>query len=151
MTVAQIYARTAEDSKDILQDAFIIIFRKTENFVGDEESAYLAWMKSIVRNTAISRYQRMKFSNELYGVDYVDPYSDPEAYTQLGEKEIMKMVLSLPDGYRQVFALYAIEGFSHKEIADQLDIKEGTSRSQYVRARKMLQHRIAEYSKIATS
>lgn len=149
MVVAKIYTRSPEDAKDVLQDSLIVIFQKAHDFVGSDEKAFVAWMKKIVRNTGISRYQRKYYSHENANIETTQEQAiHPAVYSQFSQDEIMKMVFSLPMGYRQVFALYAIEGFSHKEIAEKLDIKESSSRSQYVRARQMLQKRILEITKI---
>ncbi len=149
MFVAKIYTRNLEDAKDVLQDSFIIIFQKASGFVGTEEKAFIAWMKAIVRNTALNKYQRKYFSHENAQIENnPEPKVEPSVYSSINEKAIMNLVFDLPMGYRQVFALFAIEGFSHKEIAEQLGIKESTSRSQYVRARQILQKRILETTKL---
>ncbi len=77
------------------------------------------------------------------------PQIDPQAYTHLGQDDLMKLINQLPEGYRMVFNLNAIEGYSHEEIAVMLNIQPGTSRSQLVKARKMLQYQIIQLQKIA--
>lgn len=77
------------------------------------------------------------------------PQVDPGAYAHLGEEDLMKLINQLPDGYRVVFNLNVIEGYSHEEIAELLNIQAGTSRSQLVKARKMLQQQILQLQKIA--
>ena len=90
------------------------------------------------------------FKNEQIGIEeYVEKPMDPSVYDDLQAHEIMKLIASLPDGYRIVFNLYAIEGYSHKEIAALLGIQESTSRSQLVKARKMLQELVLKTQKIA--
>ena len=74
---------------------------------------------------------------------------EPDIYAHLQEEELLRLIARLPDGYRIVFNLYAIEGYNHKEIADLLGIQESTSRSQLVKARKMLQVMIIDLQKIA--
>lgn len=140
MTTARIYSKSEEDAKDVLQDAFILVFRKVDQFVGDEEKQFFGWMKRMIINLCLSRNQRMyrKMESSLDTL-LTDKGVSSMAVENLSHQEILKMVYELPDGYRQVFALYAIEGFSHKEIATQLGIGESSSRSQYSRARKILQ------------
>jgi len=83
-------------------------------------------------------------NNEKY-----DRTEDPVAYTNLTQKDLLALINKLPDGYRIVFNMYVIEGYQHDEIADMLGIQPGTSRSQLVKARNMLQKQIAELQKIA--
>lgn len=81
----------------------------------------------------------------------VDKNIEPEVLGDLNHEEIMNLVFNLPDGYRQVFALFAIEGYSHKEVAEQLNIGESSSRSQFMRARKLLQKQIKNLYKVMTA
>lgn len=152
MTVAKIYSRNDEEAKDILQDAFILVFRKIEIFVGKEEAAFYAWMKRMVINLCLSRnqkkYRSMESSMEVL---IQDKGIEADAINNLSHDEIMEMVFNLPEGYKQVFALYAIEGYSHKEIAKIIGIKESSSRSQYSRARKILQSEFHNLFKVMTA
>jgi RNA polymerase sigma-70 factor (ECF subfamily) len=77
------------------------------------------------------------------------PRVEAQAYTHLGQEDLLKLINQLPDGYRMVFNLNAIEGYSHEEIAEMLNIQPGTSRSQLVKARKMLQYQILQLEKVA--
>lgn len=140
LTVARIYSKNDEDAKDVIQDAFILVFQKIKNFEGTEVAAFYGWMKRIVINICLTKSQKM-FRKKEHSIEtmVIDRGIDSEAISVMTHKEIMELVFSLPDGYRQVFALYAIEGYSHKEIADQLSIGESSSRSRYSRAKKMLQ------------
>lgn len=150
MTVARIYAVSEEEAKDVLQDAFILVFKKIGTFEGTEERAFYGWMKRLIINLSLSRNQK-KYRSMEKGLDAISINKhkvESAAIGNLTHEEIMKMVFKLPDGYRQVFALYAIEGYSHKEIAEQLSIGVSSSRSQYSRARKMLQN---NFQKLFTS
>lgn len=143
MTVARIYTRNAEDAKDVLQDAFILIFQKIHQFEGDSEKALVAWMKKIVMNAGLAKYKRMYYSKESYSLDNVTEKSvEPLALSNFDTKDLMNAIYQLPLKYRRVLGLYAIEGYSHKEIASMLSIEPSTSRSTYSRAKAMLQKSI---------
>ena len=140
MTIARIYSPSEEDAKDVLQDTFILVFRKIKQFEGNEEKQLYGWIKRIVINLCLSRNQKKyrKMESSLDNMNF-DKGVSADAIGNLTHQEIMDLVLNLPDGYRQVFALFAIEGYSHREIAEKLNIGESSSRSQYSRAKKILQ------------
>jgi len=143
MTVARIYTRNTEDAKDVLQDAFISIYQHIDQFNGNEERALLAWMKRIVMNAGISKYKKMSYSKESYVLDSVVERSiEPTALANFDAEELMNAIYSLPLKYKQVIGLYAIEGYSHKEIAEMLNVQPSTSRSLYSRAKVLLQKSI---------
>jgi len=144
------FARNNADAEDILQDSFIKVFAKINQF--KFEGSFEGWIRKIVVNTAIKKYALARYSKELSGYeinDHTQPVSDPLAYGQLSEKDLMALVNSLPDGYRLIFNLYVIEGYAHDEIAKLLNIQAGTSRSQLVKARLMLQKQILQLQKVA--
>ena len=140
MTIARIYSSSEEDAKDILQDTFILVFRKINQFVGSEEKQLYGCLKRIIINLCLSRNQK-KYRTMESSLDNMnfDKGVSADAIGNLTHQEIMDLVFKLPDGYRQVFALFAIEGYSHREIAEKLSIGESSSRSQYSRAKKLLQ------------
>jgi len=150
MTVAKVYTNSEADAQDVLQDAFIIVFQKVSSFVGDNPQAFFAWMKRITINLAITKnkktYKKMEQSLQASGVDHA---FDEQLIAKLSRAEIMELVYKLPAGYKQVFALFVLEGYSHKEIAEQLDITSSTSRSQLVRAKKLLQVQVNNLFKMA--
>lgn len=137
MGVCLRYATNKEDAQDILHEGFIKVFRNLEKYqVGTSISA---WIRRIMVNTSIDFYRkairkRTEDIEQAYGLSTVDA----DAVSQLTEQEILKAVQSLSPAYRAVFNLYVIEGFSHREIAEQLDITESTSRSNLVKARTKL-------------
>lgn len=136
------------EAEDILQDAFIKIFKNIGDF--QERGSFEGWVRRIVVNTALKNIDKKSFSNEQIGGEIDNDAGEaPSVYSELGEEDLLKMIASLPEGYRVVFNLYAIEGFSHKEIADLLGVGESTSRSQLVKARKLLQEMILKTQKIA--
>ena len=98
----------------------------------------------------MKNYQKSSFQQEQIGLgEELDIPIDPVIYADLQEEELLGLIARLPDGYRVVFNLYAIEGYSHREIADTLEIKESTSRSQLVKARKLLQNMILQMQRVA--
>ena len=144
------YARNREDAEDILQDAFIKVFDKLDQF--KFQGSFEGWIRKIVVNTALKKYTVLRYSKEISGYEIKDNKEstmDPSAYAHLSHKELMNLIMQLPDGYRIIFNLYAIEGYQHDEIAEMLGIQPGTSRSQLVKARAMLQKQITVLKKIA--
>jgi RNA polymerase sigma-70 factor (ECF subfamily) len=109
-------------------------------------------MRRIVVNTALKNIDKKSFSNEINGLETTAEDASgalPSVFSQLHEEELLQLIQQLPDGYRIVFNMYAIEGYSHAEISALLGIQESTSRSQLVKARKMLQSQILESQKVA--
>ncbi len=145
------YARNKEDAEDILQDAFIKIFKKLSQFKGD--GSFEGWMRRVVVNTALKKYTVSRYSKEFSVEEVKDSHlpdsNDVLAFNHLTEKDLLLLIHNLPDGYRIIFNLYVIEGFQHDEIANMLGIQPGTSRSQLVKARQMLQREIIQMQKIA--
>ena len=145
------YARNNADAEDMLQDAFIKVFDKIKQFKG--EGSFEGWIRKIVVNTALKKYSLIRYDKEISGHDGVDAdhylSTEPGAYAHLSEKELLQLINNLPDGYRFVFNMYVIEGYSHDEIAKMLGIQSGTSRSQLAKARMMLQKQILKGQKLA--
>lgn len=135
------YAHSHEDAQDFLQEAFITVFRKLNQYKGRGELG--AWIRKIVVNTSLNCLKaRHRFTNNMnvIPIDNVpDNISLPDSAC---DNELMELIHQLPVGYKTVFNLYAIEGYSHDEIAAMLDIKAGTSRSQFMRAREMLMQKL---------
>jgi RNA polymerase sigma factor (sigma-70 family) len=147
IAVCRRYARHELEAEDILQDAFIKVFDNLGKF--EFKGSFEGWVRRIVIKTALKNFQRASFQKEQLGLDNFDEQSiEPEAISNLQEEELMDLITRLPDGYRVVFNLYVIEGFSHKEISDMLEIGESTSRSQLVKARKMLKEQIQKIQMI---
>jgi RNA polymerase sigma-70 factor (ECF subfamily) len=145
------YARNNADAEDMLQDAFIKVFDKIKQF--KSEGSFEGWIRKIVVNTALKKYSLIRYDKEISGHEgvEVDQYfsTEPGAYAHLSEKELLQLINKLPDGYRFVFNMYVIEGYSHDEIASMLGIQSGTSRSQLAKARMMLQKQILQIQKLA--
>jgi RNA polymerase sigma factor (sigma-70 family) len=122
-----------DDANDVLQDTFLTVFRKLDTFKC--ESTLGAWIKAILVRNAYRKYQKVKF------VELAEQLPDDSAVqwdnTMNGEY-LEKAILSLPEGFRMVFTLIEIEGYGHKEVAEMLNISEGTSKSQLFHAKKKL-------------
>lgn len=143
------YAKDKYEAEDTLQDGFLKILNKISDFNGS--GSFEGWMKRIIVNTAITNYHKNKKHNQNHDINEIHETNiegsnfESADYTS---EELMKVVNSLPDGYRIVFNLYAIEGYKHKEIAEQLNIDINTSKSQYSRAKKLLRKKLEQLSKI---
>ncbi|MBK8340400.1 MAG: RNA polymerase sigma factor [Flavobacteriales bacterium] len=135
------YARHELEAEDMMQEGFIRVFDKLGGF--RQDGSLEGWVRRIMVHTAINHYRRKAFQLERFGLEKL-----PESPVQetvlgdLGTKELLALVAALPDGYRMVFNMYAIEGYDHAEIAAMLGCGESTSRSQLAKARRMLQERI---------
>jgi len=148
MTVCLRYANDAMEAEDMLQEGFIRIFGNIHQF--KFEGSFEGWMRRIVVNVALKHLQKKKLQFSEIKENHADtPAIQAYAYNHLGEEEILKLINQLPEGYKIVFNLNVIEGYSHEEIAKVLNIQPSTSRSQLVKARKMLQQQIVQLQKIA--
>lgn len=138
--------RTA--AEDILQDGFITLFTRLDSYKG--EGSFEGWARRIFVTTALMSLRKkdaLKVSDELEAVRGMK--ADTASQMQnIGYKELMQLVMSLPPGFRTVFNMYAIEGYSHKEIAEMLGITETTSRTQFSRARAWLQNKIQKIENV---
>ncbi len=135
------YSKKEEEAQDILQDSFIKIFTKLDTY--QYTGSFEGWLKRIVTNTSIE-YYRKKINTEQVEEIGFSPYLAIDSEKGLEVEELLKMIQELPEGYRMVFNLYAIDGYTHGEIATKLNISEGTSKSQLSRARAYLQRKFKE-------
>ncbi len=132
------YTKSLQDAEDILQDGFIKVFRFLHQYNGDGELG--AWIRRIMVNTALNylkqnnkyQYEMVFDKTELHIASQDDPNMTLQA------KDLAGLIRQLPIGYQTIFNLYAVEGYSHPEIGEMMGISEGTSRSQYMRARHLL-------------
>lgn len=138
------YMSDRESAEDILQDGFVTLFSKLDTFSGD--GSFEGWARKIFVNTALMSLRKKDALKNSEDVEAAwDMTSDtPTAVQQIGYEELIKLISELPPGFRTVFNMYIIEGYSHKEIAEALGISETTSRSQLQRARTLLQSKINE-------
>ncbi|WP_242693130.1 RNA polymerase sigma factor [Sabulibacter ruber] len=137
LAVSKRYARTDFEAEDILQDSFVKVFLYLKSFKGDCPLEF--WIKRIVINTSLKHQRSNRHLMVTEHEEEWDEASEQDGIdSQIGYEELLQLVRELPPRYQAVFNLYAIEGFSHKEIGEMLDITESTSKSQYSRARASL-------------
>lgn len=139
------YAQNTMEAEDILQNAFIKVFSKHHQYNG--KGSLEGWIKRVVINTAIETFRKNhgKQATSLAENEDLQLTSNIDA-DHTGYKDLLQLIQQLPVGYRTVFNLYAIEGYTHKEIAEMLSISEGASKSQLSRARHWLQQRLVHLS-----
>lgn len=135
------YAQTTLEAEDILQNGFVKIFTKHHQYNGD--GSLEGWIKRVIVNTAIEIYRK----NQSKFTESIDENPALQLVSSIGTdqtsyKDLLNLIQQLPLGYRTIFNLYAIEGYSHKEIAEMLEISEGNSKSQLSRARMWLQNKL---------
>lgn len=147
-TIAMRYARDNADAQDITQEAFILAFNKLHQFKSDH-GAFKSWLAKITVRVALHKFRRFYRSNEILTDNHIQqPIIQPEVYSSLSMEEMTIKIQSLPEGYRQIFNLYVIEGYSHREIAKMMHIAESTSRASLTRAKKILRELLNEYCNI---
>ncbi len=141
LAICMRYTKDQMEAEDALQMGFIKIFQKINEY--RSEGSFEGWMKRIMVNIAIEAYRKKSRSLLLVSIDDHQIYNESNIdFNRLAVQDLMRMVQGLADGYRMVFNLYAIEGYSHKEIAEMLGISEGASKSQLSRARALLRQEI---------
>ena len=137
------YAGEYSTAEDLLQEGFVKVYKNIEKF--RSEGSFEGWIRRIFVNNSIEHFRKKA---NLYVVQETEAltyeYYDDNAIQKLMKEDLMKLIQSLSSGYRTIFNLYVIEGYSHKEIAEMLGVTEGTSKSQLARARYLLQKKIAE-------
>lgn len=139
--VALRYSKMQQEAEDILQEAFVKVFKNIENFRKDSSLAY--WIKRIVVNTALNHQRSKLYLYPMVDVTELNNWSDKESVISgLGYQELLALIRELPTGCQVIFNLFAIEGYKHHEIAKKLEISEGTSKSQYSRAKSILVEKI---------
>jgi RNA polymerase sigma-70 factor (ECF subfamily) len=139
------YCRSEADAEDNLHDAFITIFQKIKSF--KNKGSFEGWMKRITIYKAIDKYKAKKPVNIEINDDILKADYEVEINEELSLDTLLKLIQELPDQYRLVFNLYQLDGYSHKEIAQLLNISEGTSKSNYHRAKMILRDKITQINK----
>lgn len=138
------YMGDREQAEDILQDGFVTLFSKLDSYSG--AGSFEGWARKIFVNTALMSLRKRDLLrntedvSEARGIEH----NAPSAIENIGYRDLIKMISELPPGFRTVFNMYVIEGYSHKEIAQELGVSETTSRSQLQRARVLLQSKIKD-------
>lgn len=142
------FARDRNEAEDILQEGFVRVFTKLNLFSGS--GSFESWMKRVMINTAL-KYREKNINRHNYSeLDKLHVFDDtPSIIEELSKEEILKLIQELPDGYKSVFNLYVLEGYSHKDIGHLLNIGESTSRSQLVKARNLLKQKLLNQIKLA--
>lgn len=145
MAICRRYALSDADAADILNDGFLKVFTHIERY--DPAKPFKAWMARIMTNTAIDHYRmNLKFSMHDDVTSHEDIGDMAAVYDQLAYKDLLVMVQGLSPAYRTVFNLFAIDGYSHEEIAELLDISVGTSKSNLFKARQKLQEKLTHHN-----
>ena len=139
--ISLLYTKNHTEAEDVVQEGFVKIFLNIKQF--DNRGSFEGWMRKIMINTALEKYRKQR---RLYAVNDIEPYINDISYddviSDLSAADLLKLVHELSPQYRIVFTLYAIEGFSHKEIAKELGITESTSKSNLSRARIILKEKV---------
>lgn len=135
--VCMSYAKNREQAQDILHDSFLKVFRSIESYT--KQGSFEGWIRRIVTNTAIDHVRKKNNTIPLVSGDIPDTEDFNEEPVSIGMNELQSQVARLPEGARIIFNLYTLEGMTHYEIAKKLNITVGTSKSQFSRARQMLQ------------
>lgn len=133
------YSSNYQQAEDNLQDAFLMIFKKINQY--KDKGSFEGWMKRIVINTALQKYRKQA----VFEIVREEHFKEPEIEideNMVSVDFLLKIIQQLPDRYRQVFNLYALDGFSHREIAEIMNISTGTSKSNLARARIILKEKI---------
>jgi RNA polymerase sigma-70 factor (ECF subfamily) len=141
------YSGNDEEARDILQEGFIKIFENLIHY--KHEGSFEGWVRRIMVNTALEKYRRKHTLHRVDDIDQIpeiDAEPDNEDYAGLEAIDLLEIIRELPPKYRMVFNLFAIEGYSHKEIGKMVNISEGTSKSNLSRARIILQRRVGSYT-----
>lgn len=144
------YCKNEDDAKDALQEGFIKVFTSLDKYRG--ESSPETWMGRIFINTAIDLYKKSRNYGQTFGSldennDYEDAVYEDNPFPCKAE-DVLKAMDMMPEGYRIVFNLYCMENYSHRQIAELLGISEGTSKSQYARAKQFIYTRLKTTGKI---
>ncbi|MFC2115272.1 RNA polymerase sigma factor [Bacteroidota bacterium] len=144
------YSGRRDEAEDILQDGLIKVFFNVKDFAG--KGSFINWMKKIMVNTAITHYHRNlkhQYHQDIDDIRETDIEGTSLDTAEFTREELFKIIKDLPDGYRMVFNLYAVEGFKHKEIAEMLEIDVNTSKSQYSRAKGLIRKKLDSLKRIA--
>ncbi len=140
MAVCLRYSKSVPEAEDILQEGFIKVFQHIKDFKGN--SKLETWITRIMVNTALNANRRKMYLFPMVDVTEINTPADEQILPDLSFEQLIQMIQGLPAGCQMVFNLYAIEGYSHQEIAGMLGISEGTSKSQYSRAKELLRDQL---------
>lgn len=144
LLVCQRYVKNSEDAEELLLDGFYKFFTKISAFTYQGDAALYAWLKKIMVNECLMFLRKKNVFTIVTETTAEEIPLQDEALDNLSAEEIFKLIVQLPVGYRTVFNLHAVEGMTHVEIAELLNIAEGTSRSQYSKAKILLQKLLSQ-------
>ena len=144
MVVCLRYSKTTAEAEDILQEGFVKVFHALKDF--RQESKLETWITRIMVNTALNSQRKKLYLYPMVDVEKIDVPEEEVSVSGIHFMQLLEMIQSLPHGCQVVFNLFAIEGYNHKEIGAMLGISEGTSKSQYARARTLLQTKLLKES-----
>ena len=144
------YSGNRDEAEDIVQEGFIKVFQSIKSF--RREGSFEGWVKRIMINQALNHYRknrRVPFHSDIEEIDETEilDTEDNEPVDTIPADQLLAMIQKLPEGYRMVFNLYVFEDYSHKEIAERLEVSENTSKTQLLKARRLLRKRIMEFKK----
>jgi RNA polymerase sigma factor (sigma-70 family) len=145
MVVCLRYAKSTAEAEDILQEGFVKVFQGLDGF--RQDSKLETWMTRIMVNTALNHHRKKLYLFPMVDVEKANLTEDEISLTGIHFTELLRMIQALPQGCQIVFNMFAIEGYSHREIAEKLGISEGTSKSQFARARLLLQEKLKHESR----
>jgi RNA polymerase sigma factor (sigma-70 family) len=138
------YSDNYDDAKDILQDGFIKVFQKLDQF--KHKGSFEGWIRRIMINTALERYRSQLHLHPITeSIMRKEDFLYEEVFDRMSANDLIKLVQELPPRYRMVFNLYAIEGYTHKDISEMMGITTGTSKSNLSRARGILQEKVKRH------
>jgi len=138
------YSKTREEAEEILQEGFMKVFQFIHQYKSN--GSFEGWVRKIMMNCALQRFRSQKYLHAVVSIDFVsmdNMMNDENVFSNIGTKELLSMIQKLSPAYRMVFNLYVFEGLKHREIAQLLNISEGTSKSNLSDARSLLQKAIS--------
>jgi RNA polymerase sigma-70 factor (ECF subfamily) len=142
MAVCLRYSKSVPEAEDVLQEGFVKIYQHLPNFKGQSQLA--TWMTRIMVNTALNMHRKKLYLFPMVDVGEVSLETSAESLNTLAFEQLLDMIQSLPHGCQLIFNMYAVEGYTHQEIAGLLGISEGTSKSQYARAKELLRKQLQQ-------
>lgn len=145
LSVCRRYTSSVEDAEDVLQDGFIKVYNNLDKYRRD--GSLEGWVRRIMVNTALNQYRSNLKSLYQLDIDELQGVIEdvrPSNFDNINTNVLLKMIDSLPDGYKLIFNLYEIEGYAHKEIAEMLNLSINTSKSQLLKARRVLRKKLEE-------
>lgn len=144
LAIAMRYSFTTFEAEDILQEAFIKIFNSIKSY--EYKGSFEGWLKRIVVTTAINHYHKNKIKQSQTDLYYTEEEGEDvvDIISKMSTDELLEIIQTLPDGYRMIFNMYVIEGYTHKEISELLSISEGTSKSQLAKGRVLLKSKLLQ-------